>query len=83
MPLYWLVYRHNNQISVVIEPSAERGWPVQRQADGWATAIAKGGKEVVGEVRLKSYGRFCEFVQSFTKRLIISAVPSSAKREND
>jgi hypothetical protein len=20
MPLYWLVYRHNNQISVVIEP---------------------------------------------------------------
>jgi hypothetical protein len=30
MPLYWLVYRHNNQISVVIEPSAERGWPVQR-----------------------------------------------------
>jgi len=31
----------------------------------------------------KSYGRFCEFVQSFTKRLIISAVASSAKREND
>jgi hypothetical protein len=30
MPLYWLVYRHNNQISVVIEPGAERGWPVQR-----------------------------------------------------
>jgi len=22
MPLYWLVYRHNNQISVVIEPRA-------------------------------------------------------------
>jgi len=22
MPLYWLVYRHNNQISVVIEPGA-------------------------------------------------------------
>ena len=22
MPLYWLVYRHNNQISVVIEPAA-------------------------------------------------------------
>jgi hypothetical protein len=21
MPLYWLVYRHNNQISVVIEPA--------------------------------------------------------------
>ncbi len=30
MPLYWLVYRHNNQISVVIEPAAARGWPVQR-----------------------------------------------------
>src|SRR5215475_13122036 len=30
MPLYWLVYRHNNQISVVIESGAERGWPVQR-----------------------------------------------------
>jgi hypothetical protein len=22
MPLYWLVYRHNNSISVVIEPGA-------------------------------------------------------------
>ena len=22
MPLYWLCYRHNNQISVVIEPGA-------------------------------------------------------------
>ena len=22
MPLYWLVYRHNNQICVVIEPAA-------------------------------------------------------------
>jgi len=22
MPLYWLVFRHNNQISVVIEPGA-------------------------------------------------------------
>jgi hypothetical protein len=22
MPLYWLVYRHHNQISVVIEPGA-------------------------------------------------------------
>jgi hypothetical protein len=22
MPLYWLVYRHNNQISIVIEPGA-------------------------------------------------------------
>jgi hypothetical protein len=22
MPFYWLVYRHNNQISVVIEPGA-------------------------------------------------------------
>jgi len=22
MPLYWLCYRHNNQISVVIEPAA-------------------------------------------------------------
>lgn len=22
LPLYWLVYRHNNQISVVIEPGA-------------------------------------------------------------
>ena len=22
MPLYWLVYRHNNRISVVIEPGA-------------------------------------------------------------
>ena len=22
MPLYWLVYRHNNQISVVIEPGS-------------------------------------------------------------
>src|SRR5262245_34496767 len=22
MPLYWLVYRHNNQVSVVIEPGA-------------------------------------------------------------
>jgi hypothetical protein len=22
MPLYWLVYRHNNQIAVVIEPGA-------------------------------------------------------------
>src|SRR5262245_37548640 len=22
MPIYWLVYRHNNQISVVIEPGA-------------------------------------------------------------
>jgi hypothetical protein len=22
MPLYWLVYRHNNQISTVIEPGA-------------------------------------------------------------
>src|SRR5215831_19551122 len=22
MPLYWLVYRHNNQISIVIEPAA-------------------------------------------------------------
>jgi hypothetical protein len=30
MPLCWLVYRHNNQISVVIELGAERGWPVQR-----------------------------------------------------
>jgi hypothetical protein len=30
MSLYWLVYRHNNQISVVIESGAERGWPVQR-----------------------------------------------------
>jgi|SRR5215831_10211772 len=24
MPLYWLVYRHNNQISVIIEPGAHR-----------------------------------------------------------
>ena len=23
MPLYWLVYRHNNQISVVIEPGPD------------------------------------------------------------
>ena len=23
MPLYWLVYRHNNSIFVVIEPGAE------------------------------------------------------------
>src|SRR5262249_22895637 len=30
MPLYWLCYRHNNSISVVIEPGAERGWPVLR-----------------------------------------------------
>ena len=22
MPFYWLIYRHNNQISVVIEPGA-------------------------------------------------------------
>ena len=22
MPLYWLVHRHNNQISVVVEPAA-------------------------------------------------------------
>src|SRR5215472_15996965 len=28
MPLYWLVYRHYSQICVVIEPGAERGWPV-------------------------------------------------------
>src|SRR5262245_18573464 len=28
MSLYWLCYRHNNQISIVIEPGAERGWPV-------------------------------------------------------
>jgi hypothetical protein len=25
MPLYWLCYRHNNQISVVIEPFSARG----------------------------------------------------------
>src|SRR6516164_10802352 len=31
MPLYWLVYRHNNSILVVIEPGAERAWPVQRK----------------------------------------------------
>jgi hypothetical protein len=24
MPLYWLCYRHNNQISVLIEPGASR-----------------------------------------------------------
>jgi len=30
MPLYWLVYRHNNQISVVIEPGAS---PVHARMD--------------------------------------------------
>jgi hypothetical protein len=72
MPLYWLVYRHNNQISVVIEPGASpiharlraslanldqgeftEGHELDRkvegsEADGWATAIADRGEEVVG-----------------------------------
>jgi len=33
MPLYWLCYRHNNQISVVIEPG---DGPCDCQ--GWSTA---------------------------------------------
>jgi hypothetical protein len=34
MPLYWLVYRHNNQISVVIEPEASSAiaWPLAARA---------------------------------------------------
>jgi hypothetical protein len=35
------------------------------------------------EPEIARYGKFCEFVQSFTKLFIISAVFSSAKREND
>ena len=36
MPLYWLCYRHNNQISVVIEPGAS---PIHARM---RTALAEG-----------------------------------------
>src|SRR5262249_862388 len=27
MPLYWLIYRHNNQVSIVIEPARHHSSP--------------------------------------------------------
>jgi hypothetical protein len=46
MSPYWLCYRHNNSISVVIEPAHSLIYA--SDADDWATANAGRGKEVVG-----------------------------------
>jgi len=35
MPLYWLCYRHNNQVSVVIEPGASLIHARMRAARTW------------------------------------------------
>jgi hypothetical protein len=41
MPLHWLVYRHNNQISVVIEPGASL---IHARKPRCSAAIALGRK---------------------------------------
>jgi len=66
MPLYWLCYGHQNQISVVIEPWAERGWPGQRESierasnDPTAENEAKTGRLRLSDIcpagALMSYG---------------------------
>ena len=40
MPLYWPCYRHNNHISVVIEPAASRRGQSRHSANGgsWKTS---------------------------------------------
>jgi hypothetical protein len=64
MPLYWLLYHQNNQISVVIEPGASPIHARMRAAlsnldegefteghdggDDWTAVVAEEGKEVVG-----------------------------------
>ena len=39
MPLYWLCYRHNNQISVVIEPGAS---PIHARLQASLTGLDEG-----------------------------------------
>jgi hypothetical protein len=55
MNLYWLVYRHNNQTCVVIEPAASLIHARMRAAlaedakgDDWATIIAGRSEAVIG-----------------------------------
>jgi hypothetical protein len=43
MPLYWLCYRHNNQISVVIEPGASI---IHARKPRCSAAIGLGPQEV-------------------------------------
>jgi hypothetical protein len=64
MPLYWLCYRHNNQISVVIEEPVTQAQHREPSAQGHdrTQVVAGGSKEVVGQVALS--GRISKYCKS-------------------
>jgi hypothetical protein len=52
MPLYWLVYHHHNQISVVIEPSASLIHARLRAIDGLGQGEFTEGHELDRKMRI-------------------------------
>jgi len=57
MPLYWLVYRRNNQISVVIEPGASLIHARMRAALGGALIKLYGNDHVLAQEIHKQDGQ--------------------------
>jgi hypothetical protein len=57
MPLYWLCYRHNNQISVVIEPGAS---PIHARMRAALRGLDEGAFTEGHELDLKTVARHCQ-----------------------
>jgi hypothetical protein len=57
MSIYWLVYRHNNQISVVIEPGAS---PIHARLRSAIDGLDEGEFTEGHELDRKSVARQCQ-----------------------
>ena len=76
MPLYWLVYRHNNQISVVVEPAHSLIYARLRASiDGLDEGEFTEGHELDGKwkVAKEMIGR--RLTQTEAKRLLVKFSP--------
>jgi hypothetical protein len=54
MPLYWLCYQHNNQISVVIEPGAS---PIHARMRAALAGLDEGTRKTAKQVPKAMIGR--------------------------
>jgi hypothetical protein len=71
MPLYWLVYRHNNQISVVIEPAHSLIYPRLRASiDGLDEGEFTEGHELPGKWKVAREMMGRRLSQAEAKRLL-------------
>jgi hypothetical protein len=71
MPLYWLCYRHDNQISVVIEPGAS---PIHARLRASLSGLDEGtfteGHELDGRWQVPKAMIGCRLSQEGAKRLL-------------